>query len=851
MLLARMTNLNFRGSYILILFLLLSVDGISQNDTSFRVKPDTLLEQGNRLPIFTSTSGDNDDQTESQDISGLLQASRDVYASVAGFNFGNARFRIRGLNSDHTSVFINGIRVNDLETGWASWSNWGGLNDVTRWMEVKTGNASSRIGFTGIGGYSNIDARASSYRKGNRVSYAFSNRSYAHRIMATGSTGMIENGLAITASVSRRYSDEGYVAGTFFDSWSYFLSVEKRINAKHTLSFIGFGAPLRQGRQGLAVQEAMDLAGSNYCNPFWGYQNGEKRNSRVSHNHEPMLMLTDHILISEKTKIQAGVFFSPGKSGQTSLNWYDAKDPRPDYYKYLPSYYDPEYPALVPQVTNSWINDVNTRQINWDQLYFANSKNLYTVTNAEGVAGNNITGNRAKYIVEDQRNDVTMGGLNLLGTHQYNERIRITGGLFHVRQKSHYYKLVDDLLGADFWLDLNRFAVENAIDQSESQADINNPNNVVYKGEVFGYDYNLLINKTNFFAQGEYSGKKVDAYFSAELSQTNFWREGNMLNGMFPNNSEGESEKFNFLNYGVKGGAVYKITGRHYVVANIAHLTRAPLARNVFLSPRTRNQTASDVRSEKVYSGDIGYEIRYPRFKARITGYYNYVADQTWMRTFFHEEYNSFVNYTLTGVDQSMAGLEFGAQYQVTPTLQLNGVVGHGQFLWANRPTATVTSDNQEKLIASEKTVYAKNFHIGGMPETAASLGIKYSGVKNWFAGVNFNYFANIWLEINPDRRTEEAVEGLVITDPQWGELIDQSKLDNNYTIDAFAGKSWRIKSYFLNVNLNVNNILNNRDFRIGGSEQLRYDTRDVNRFPNKYSYHLGTTFYAMVSLRF
>lgn len=851
MLLARMTYLNFRGYYILILFLLLSVEGISQNDTSFRLKPDTLLEQGNRLPIFTSTSGDNDDQTESQDISGLLQASRDVYASVAGFNFGNARFRIRGLNSDHTTVFINGIRVNDLETGWASWSNWGGLNDVTRWMEVKTGNASSRIGFTGIGGYSNIDARASSYRKGNRVSYAFSNRSYAHRVMATGSTGMMENGLAITASVSRRYSDEGYVAGTFFDSWSYFLSVEKRINAKHTLSFIGFGAPVRQGRQGLAVQEAMDLAGSNYYNPFWGYQNGEKRNSRVSHNHEPMLMLTDHILISEKTKIQVGVFFSPGKSGQTSLNWYDAKDPRPDYYKYLPSYYDPEYPALVPQVTNSWINDVNTRQVNWDQLYFANSKNLYTVTNAEGVAGNNITGNRAKYIVEDQRNDVTMGGLNLLGTHQYNERIRITGGLFHVRQKSHYYKLVDDLLGADFWLDLNRFAVENAIDQSESQADINNPNNVVYKGEVFGYDYNLHINKTNFFAQGEYSGKKVDTYFSAELSQTNFWREGSMLNGMFPNNSEGESEKFNFVNYGVKGGAVYKITGRHYVVANIAHLTRAPLARNVFLSPRTRNQTAADVRSEKIYSGDIGYEIRYPRFKARITGYYNYVADQTWMRTFFHEEYNSFVNYTLTGVDQSMAGLEFGAQYQITPTLQLNGVVGHGQFLWTNRPTATVTSDNQEKLIASEKTVYAKNFHIGGMPETAASLGVKYSGVKNWFAGFNFNYFANIWLEINPDRRTAEAVEGLVITDPQWGELIDQTKLDNNYTIDAFAGKSWKIKSYFLNVNVNVNNILNNRDFRIGGSEQLRYDTRDVNRFPNRYSYHLGTTFYAMVSLRF
>lgn len=826
-------------------------DVFSQEDTSKIIRPDTLLQEGNRLPIFTTTSGDSDEQTESQDISGLLQSSRDVFASVAGFNFGNARFRIRGLGSDHSAVFINGIRVNDMETGWASWSNWGGLNDVTRWMEVRTGNSGSRFGFTGIGGYSHIDARASSYRKGNRISYAYSNRTYAHRVMATGSTGMMENGVAVTASVSRRYSSEGYIEGTFFDAWSYFLSVEKKLNDKHSLSFIGFGAPMRQGRQGLAVQEAMDLAGSNYYNPFWGYQNGEKRNSRVSHNHEPMFILSDHMQVDEKTKLAVSVFFSPGKSGQTSLNWYDARDPRPDYYKYLPSYYDPEYPNLVPQVTSAWQNDVNTRQINWDQLYFANSKNLYTVNNADGIIGNTITGNRAKYIVEDQRNDVTLAGFNALLQHKLNERIHLSGGFNHTRHKTHYYKVIDDLMGSDFWLDLNRFAVENAIDQSESQADLNNLNNVVKEGEIFGYDYDLFINKTDFFAQSEFTGKKIDGYLALDVSNTSFWRTGNMLNGMFPDDSEGDSEKFSFLNYGVKGGLVYKITGRHYITANAAHITRAPLARNVFLSPRTRNQTVTDPQSEKILSGDIGYEIRYPKFKARISGYFNKVNDQIWLRTFFHEDYNSFVNYALTNVDQSMMGLEIGAQYNVTPTVQLNAVLSHGQFLWSNRPSATVTSDNEKELIAEGKTIYLQNYHMGGMPETAASFGVKYSGVKNWFIGASVNYFANIWLEVNPDRRTAEAVEGLVTTDPQWGELIDQTKLDNNFTIDAYAGKSWRIKTYFLNINLNVNNILNTTDFIIGGSEQLRYDTRDVGRFPNKYAYHLGTTLFLMASLRF
>lgn len=841
----------YRHSLLLSLFFLTSVIGFAQDDTTKLILPDTLLEQGSRLPIFTTTAGDNDDQQESQDISGLLQSSRDVFSSVAGFNFGNARFRIRGLGSDHSTVFINNIRVNDMETGWASWSNWGGLNDVTRWMEVRTGNSGSRFGFTGIGGYSNIDARASSYRKGNRISYAYSNRTYAHRVMATGSTGMMANGVAVTASVSRRFSNEGYIEGTFFDSWSYFLSVDKKLNDKHTLSFIGFGAPIRQGRQGIATQEAMDLAGSNYYNPFWGYQNGEKRNSRVSHSHEPMMILSDVFTISSKTQLTTGVFISPGKSGQTSLNWYDAKDPRPDYYKYLPSYYDPEYPSLVPQITAKWQNDVNTRQVNWDQLYFANSKNLYTVNNADGIAGNTVSGNRAKYIVEDQRNDVTLMGVNALLQHKLNERVHITAGINHTRHKSHYYKVIDDLLGADFWLDLNRFAVENAIDQSESQSNLGNTNNVVYKNEIFGYDYNLYINKTDAFGQAEFSGKKIDGYVSLDLSNTTMWRDGLMQNGMFPDNSLGKSEVFNFFNYGIKGGAVYKISGRHYITANLAHYTRAPLARNIFLSPRTRNQTVEDPQSEKIYSGDIGYEVRFPKFKGRVTGFYNMVNNQTWLRTFYHEDYNSFVNYSMTGCNQTMTGLELGLQYNVTPTVQLTGVVAHGQYLWTNRPLATVTADNQSQLIASDKTVYLKNYHIGGMPETAASFGAKYTGVKNWFVGFNFNYFANIWMEVNPDRRTAEAVEGLVVTDPQWGELVDQTKLDNNYTLDAYAGKSWRVKNYFININLNVNNVLNNQNFIIGGMEQLRYDTRDVSKFPNKYSYHLGTTFFAMASIRF
>ena len=116
---------------------------------------------------------------------------------------------------------------------------------------------------------------------------------------------------------------------------------------------------------------------------------------------------------------------------------------------------------------------------------------------------------------------------------------------------------------------------------------------------------------------------------------------------------------------------------------------------------------------------------------------------------------------------------------------------------------------------------------------------------------MNANYFGGIYLDPNPDRRTTEALGNFVVDDPQWDELLDQTKLDDNYTMDVFVGKSWMVNDYRIALNLSVNNILNNQDFRIGGYEQSRYDRTNVNKFPPKYSYMYGTTYFAMLTFSF
>ncbi len=153
--------------------------------------------------------------------------------------------------------------------------------------------------------------------------------------------------------------------------------------------------------------------------------------------------------------------------------------------------------------------------------------------------------------------------------------------------------------------------------------------------------------------------------------------------------------------------------------------------------------------------------------------------------------------------------------------------------------------------LTSDRTHYLKNYRIGGMPQTAASLGLRYNSPKYWFAGINANYFAHIYLDPNPDRRTEEALDNFVTDDPQWNALLEQTRLDDNFTVDAYFGKSWRVKGMFINLNISASNILNNQEFAIGGFEQLRYDRTDIDKFPPRLSYLFGRTYFAQLAVSF
>ncbi|MFH2095046.1 MAG: TonB-dependent receptor [Bacteroidota bacterium] len=838
-------------------------------------QPDSTLVTNPTSGVVTLSASELEEDDESQDISGLLQSSNDIFVSTAGFTFGPARFRIRGYDSENSHVLINGISANDTESGRAFWSAWGGLNDATRNKEVDYGISPGSYCFGGIGGISNIITRASTFQKGVKATYSLTNRSYRNRVMVTYATGMMPGNWALTFSGSRRWAQEGYVEGTFYDAWGYFLAIEKKLNDKHSLNLTVFGAPTIAGKPGVSTQEAYDLAGTNYYNPNWGFQNGEKRNAKISNYHKPMAVLNHYWTISDKTSLTSGLGYSFGRGGTTALNWYDAthpspigeyldildpgyNDPRPDYYKFLPSYWENENETMYNMFTSAWQNDETFRQLNWDYFYFANRKNLFTVIDESGISGNNVSGNRSKYIVEDRRNDHGKIDINSFLRHNLTDNLVVSGGLNANLYKGYHFKVVEDLLGGEYWLDIDQFAERDFPGEDAIQTDLDTPNRTVKVGDRFGYDYVANVNNYGLFAQGEYNKGKIEAFLAASTSYTEFWRTGNMRNGIFPENSFGDSEKQQFFNYGTKGGLTFKLTGRHFISANGAYITRAPYFRDAYISPRTRDHVVNGLTSENITSGDLNYILRSPYVKARLTGYYTRIADQVINKTFYHDELNTFVNYIMTGVDMLYTGAELGFEAKVTQELSVTAVAAKGEYIYDSRPNVTISQDNNYEILAGDRVVYFKNYKVGGFPQTAASVGLKYWSSKYWFAGVNVNYFDDIYLDPNPDRRTAEALQGddpdmqgFVITDPQWDVMLEQQKLDPGYTVDVYAGKSWKIKEYYINLNVSFNNLLNNQELAIGGFEQLRYDRQNIDKFPPKYFYLYGRSYYVNLSFRF
>lgn len=819
--------------------------------------PNLVIQEN--LPAVTLNETDLR-ESAGQSVAGVLTAGRDPYASALFFNFSNGRYRNRGYDNENLTL-MNGIPIEDLSTSRTLFGTWSGLNDVTRSRESTYGLNPSNYTYGSLDGAFSIDSRASKQRKQFSVSYANSNRTYNNRLMMTYGSGLLQGGWAFSASMSRRWGQEAYVPGTFTDGWSWFAAVEKRFGLNHSISLTHIGANTLNGRANPAVQEAYDLAGSNFYNSNWGYQNGEARNSRIARQQNPLTVLSHEWKVNNKTEIETSLGYQYGSNSISGFDWFNATDPRPDFYRRLPSFI--EDPVLKAEAIRRWEEDENYRQVNWDGIYNTNYNSFETVLDVNGLAGNNVSGRRSRYIIEDRVTDTKRFTANINYNTVINDHFTLSGGFIYQFQESENYKRVNDLLGGEFYVDLNQWAELDFPDSSEAlQNNIETPNRVLKEGDRFGYNYLSTVERSMIWTTAQFKFNHIDFFVGAHASNTMFYRTGIYRNGIFADNSKGRSKINQFDNYSIRGGVTYKLNGRNYFFLNGTYETRAPLFDNVFVSPRTRNElVSSNLEDEKITSLEGGYILRAPRTKLRFTAYYTQFNDGYNVMNFWHEDFRTFVNYALSNIDRRHLGIEVGTELTLGQGWSTNMAMALGQHYYTDRMKATVTQDNNAEVLAEGETIYSKDFYFANGPQNAMMAGLTYRAKNFWTATLSGTYFSNVWIDFNPARRT---VAGLALVDDSGlrSEIIDQQKANGNFMLDFFATKSWRVsdiissfkrRNTFLVLNLGISNILNNQDFITSGFEQLRFDYTDKNpdKFPPRYFYGFGRTYFAGVIVRF
>lgn len=735
----------------------------------------------------------------------ILKSTPSIYATKVGGGYGDAKLRIRGFDSRNIGVLINGVPVNDMENGKVYWSNWAGLPDVTRSIQVQRGIGASKVAISSVGGTINIITRSTDAQEGGSVYYRYGadNRQKAKFNV---STGLMDNGWAVTLSGSRETGD-GYMQATNFEAHSYFFNISKKLNNKHHLSLTGFGAPQWHNQRG--SYHTIDFYRNHpegiKVNTDFGYRNGEIYAGGYSYNefHKPQFSLNHFWNINQETSLSTSIYASFGRGGGRRIDGENDK------------WLEHQFPSGEPY-------DVTLKTpegyLNWDAVIDSNA---------------NVIGGGSRAIVSMSENSHDWYGL----LSSYNTkfgRLNFTAGFDGRYYKGYHRTVIDDLLGGEFYL---------------GESNINRSADMPLKsGDYINYHNTGEVIWTGLFGQGEYEGDNFTAFLNISVSNNAYKRidyfsyydddvmqeiadveDLNVSNGaqdsiwatnwsqlvsdrqtelgvdeltdaqkkeLYMSNEgifEGmdhiyqSSDWIPLLVYSVKGGANYNINEFHNVFANFGYFTRPPMFTNVFLN--YTNEVNDDIENELVISTEFGYGFKQNKIDAKLIFYRTLWTNKA--KTLRVAEY--VANLYLDALHQ---GIEAEVFYNPFKKLSTKVMASIGDWKWVNNDEAKFYNDETQEL-EGEAYVYAKDVHVGDAAQTTFSLSADYEVLPKMKVGADFYHYDNIYANFDIEDRTNPDSKG-----------VDTWMMPSYQIVNAFCKYRFKLGDYNATLYGNVHNLL-------------------------------------------
>ncbi len=706
------------------------------------------MVQDRKTPVAVSnvTAQVLNEQLGGMQLPEILNSTPGVYATPGSGAFADARINIRGFDQTEVLFMINGVPLNDMENGAMYWSNFAGLSEITRNMQVQRGLGASKLAVNSVGGTVNILTKSAENKKGGRAEVMFGNASWNNRYRLTLNTGKLDGGWSFTFQGSRTTGD-GYIEGAYADSWSYFFTGSKEINDKHTLLLTVFGAPTDRGRVFSTSTAEYERYGSVFYNPAVGYDVAGLKNVSQNYSHKPQATLMHLWEINPKMFLTTSVYTSIANAYGTSLLRGSGV-------------------STLPATSGEGYQD------------FA------------GMRAANESSENAQYIIESRHNNhIWYGAISNLN-YQVSDQTSLVLGLDVRDYTAGHYGKVHDLLGGEGWVD--EF---NGVDNN-----ILTPDRVARLGDRIRYDYDGNVRWGSVFAQVEHTVEKFTAFASSNISRTQMWREGNFWNGSSGNidNSYGPSDKRVFNNFNVKAGLNYRFNARHNAFANAGYFNRAPYLRNAFVDSRFNNTYLEGLTNEKVQSVELGYSYRSSRLQLNFNLYRTRWDDRAFSRFFTDPTTGEQIFFSIVGQQALHQGFEAEAQLNVIQGLELRGMVSIGDWNWSNNVNTTVVNDRGENL--GTALVASEGLPVGNTAQTTAFLGAHYSGIKNLYMGFRLNFFDRVYEEYDP-------ADYQISNEAEADFLPPVRELQAYYILDMYAGYYFNFGENRARISANVHNV--------------------------------------------
>lgn len=719
-----------------------------------------LYAQGGGAVYYDMDGGGNTAGIDYDDLSGEpetdsylltipLGAYRPVFPSLADFNFSFVRYVPRGYEHSMRRVYFDGIDMADKLNGTVFWNP---LTAMVGVEPVTTYGLSPSGGV--VGGPGEIESygvSAGLRSSGNRISLMATDRRFRAGARIYLNSGWLENGWAYSVTGSRRFGGDSHITGLFSDDWSASVSVAGKLNASNWVSATALMAPTSRGVRGASTGEAFDLYGNNLYNPYWGYQNDRVRSSRVRTERMPLFLATWKHAPSGRFELTTTLSYMTGRSSYSSLDWYSAENPAPDYYRYMPSFMGD--PGVGDYVAERWRErDPAVTQIDWAELYYANRNGTGTVP-ASYVLSSFVT---------DHSNIQAVSALK----YDIDPALRLDAGVRLRADRQRNYKRLDDLFGAVYIEDVDQYLVDDEFYGDKLLNNMRDPDRKVYEGDEFGYNYDMAYDSYGGWAMldigSRYWSGRFSGFAGVEVDQVSIERNGRYEKEIYEGAaSYGSSERLGFTEYGLKAGVRYIPVPAHNFTLTALYADKAPSVSEAFLSQRYRNAVAGEPRTTNILSGEFGYRFSRSGFELTVTGYVTRTTGQNEVKHFYDDVSAEYSNAVMYDVGKLYSGVEVGAGVDITSRLALNLAAAKMYNVYLNDPLVDIYSDKSGEPVALTQQSYIKAYRLGGTPQLVSSAELSYSGQSMWNASLAVNYAADNYISLNPMRRMKRVFNGV------------------------------------------------------------------------------------------